>query len=192
MISVLQIPPGAGRMGQRLASSGPAPAAGQTDVMGPSLPLGDIPKYNKEYKIVRQSQKFHLREAAKFFPLVCKKCFFNSVWNNLINWLTRQHLATSREIFYLNLLLFWQNWKLPFWHKATVVLKASQGFGGFSLRVCSQMWIDGLLRCCFARFSPSSAPAAGTSRPRDSSLHCRDGIQGSAVSFGVVLADPQS
>jgi len=28
-----------------------------------------------------------------------KGAFFNSVWNNLINWLGRQHLATSSEIF---------------------------------------------------------------------------------------------
>lgn len=89
-----------GRRSRGLASSGLAPTAGQTAVVVPPLLSGDTPKYNKEYIIIQQSKKFHVSEAAKFFVLVCKKwCFFNSVWNNLINWLTRQHLATSREIF---------------------------------------------------------------------------------------------
>lgn len=89
-----------GGQSRGLASSGLAPIAGQTSITVPSLLSGDNPKSNKEYIITQQSTKFHVSEAAKFFTLVCKKWyFFSSVWNNLINWLRRQHLATSREIF---------------------------------------------------------------------------------------------
>lgn len=91
----------------------PRPGSHCTNVTVPFL-LWETPRYNQEYGIIQQGKTSPL---AMLLLLWEKWCFFNSVRSNWINWFTRQHFATSREIFLLNLLLFGQNWKSPFWHK---------------------------------------------------------------------------